>query len=349
MRSGTGRGIDLNAFWTGDLVLSGDLILVGADTTLHIFSIASGVPSIVGHFETTGQIDEIAVDGSSLYAVSPYNSVISLLDRTYPTQPVWLLRYANESSINDMVAGGGYLYLGTYWGNLQIVQINETSQSIVAVAGPDDRAIEHTYATVYGDGLVFASMGGEMVIVDVSDPNHPLILNNPDWETFSGPDYRPLAWADGKLFASSGFFTLLDVSNPAEPTEIGRLSETNYICEVFVQDGFAYLMIYDYCYERYDAPLPAGKLQIVPVTQPENMAVIGSVEVVGLAQAIVVVGNYAYVANGDVLVVDVSDPSRPQLVTTITTPGYASDLLTADGLLYVADQAGGLLVIQPFE
>ncbi len=139
------------------------------------------------------------------------------------------------------------------------------------------------------------------------------------------------------------------MSNPSEPTVLGQLSGFDHICEAVVQEGLAYLVT-DYCRsDYYNGQTLMGQMQIMSVSEPKNMGLVGSLELPGIMETIAVLGNYAYVANGDVLVVDVSDPSRPQLVTTITTPGYASDLLTADGLLYVADQAGGLLVIQPFE
>jgi hypothetical protein len=43
---------------------------------------------------------------------------------------------------------------------------------------------------------------------------------------------------------------------------------------------------------------------------------------------------------------DVSNPAQPLIVGFFQTPGYARDAVVRDDLIYVADGAGGLLVLR---
>ena len=54
----------------------------------------------------------------------------------------------------------------------------------------------------------------------------------------------------------------------------------------------------------------------------------------------------AVVSNGDVLLVDVSNPSRPRRVASVNTPGNARMSVIRDGVIYVADGQNGLLIMQ---
>ncbi len=67
----------------------------------------------------------------------------------------------------------------------------------------------------------------------------------------------------------------------------------------------------------------------------------------GFANAVAVQGAYAYVATGGtgLQVVDVSNPSAPQLVGAVDTPGNANDVAVSGALVYIADGTNGLVVI----
>ncbi|MBI2877785.1 MAG: choice-of-anchor D domain-containing protein [Candidatus Tectomicrobia bacterium] len=96
----------------------------------------------------------------------------------------------------------------------------------------------------------------------------------------------------------------------------------------------------------YVAAGEAG-LRIVDVTDPSDLKnkVIGVLPTPAPAVAIFVLGNYAYLAAGDLLVVDVSDPQAPVQRGRYDIPGRATWLQVAGGLAYVVDQAGSLWVI----
>jgi len=78
----------------------------------------------------------------------------------------------------------------------------------------------------------------------------------------------------------------------------------------------------------------------------------GAVDTLGSAQAVDVVGDIAYVADGDagLLIFDISDPSAMVLLGSFDTAGFARDVLFKNALfggkvVYVADGSNGLVVV----
>ncbi len=68
-------------------------------------------------------------------------------------------------------------------------------------------------------------------------------------------------------------------------------------------------------------------------------AIIGTVDTPGPALAVTVVGNLAYVADGDdgLQVVDISNSENPVIIGAVDTPGVAQDIAVVEDLAYVAD------------
>jgi hypothetical protein len=73
---------------------------------------------------------------------------------------------------------------------------------------------------------------------------------------------------------------------------------------------------------------------------------IRSIDTPGPANRVRVSGNYAYVAAGTagLLVIDIADPVRPKIVTSLSTTN-AQDLDLYQNTLYLADGSGGLKIV----
>ena len=321
---------------------------MAAGSALHVIDVTEdGVLDQIGQFNSPGYGGDLASDGRNVYMLDYHMNVVNAFDLSMPQQPVWRQQFFSAHYLTDIVVGGGYFYLATYWESLQIAQVDDSLELIVLTSIPKEQAIEHTINSLYVNGLVFAQMNGRLAIIDVSDPLQPTVLNEVAWPPLDGPSYKPLAWENSILYTSQhDTFVVLNVLDPAEPLVVGQLDVNLEICDADSRNGLAFL-IAGVCFQG--SSYNTSKLEIINVSEPQEMSIVGSLELYDPMESVIVIGDYVYVANGDVLVVDVRDPSQPVFITTITTPGYASDLLTADGLLYVADQAGGLLVIQPLE
>ncbi|MFC2076836.1 LamG-like jellyroll fold domain-containing protein [candidate division KSB1 bacterium] len=118
---------------------------------------------------------------------------------------------------------------------------------------------------------------------------------------------------------------IVDISDPADPAEIGSCATPGTAFGVFFQDGYAYV-----------ADGAAG-LRIIDVSDTTNPAETGSIDTPGEAVQVFVSGNYAYVADGPggLRIVDVSNPVNPVEVGYSETD-YAHDVFVAGSRAYVA-------------
>jgi hypothetical protein len=86
---------------------------------------------------------------------------------------------------------------------------------------------------------------------------------------------------------------------------------------------------------------PRQPVQVTSMTSPRHL------QSINILQDILVDGQRIYISQGagGVHVVDMSSPSRPQLIQIIDTPGQAKSMVLYDGLLLVADGVKGLFMI----
>jgi hypothetical protein len=183
-------------------------------------------------------------------------------------------------------------------------------------------------------------------------------------------------------YLAAGFNGLhfFDVSNPANPTWIGRVNTPSQAFDVAVSNGYAFVADYaddlvvvdvdpigsayivktinlngatlgidvagGYAYTT-GSTYPGTVLYIIDISDPENPLIVNSVIGSGAGVDVVVSGGYAYAANNDcsLQIFDVDPPGTASLVQTISTPGYSSDIAINGPWAYLAMQSVGLQVI----
>ena len=180
---------------------------------------------------------------------------------------------------------------------------------------------------------------------------------------------------DGTPFAFYGSgpsVVAANVSDPANPVEVGALDTPGRVRGVFVTGGLAFvagivggLRIVDV--SDPSAPFEVGAmdtpdiaigvfvsgelafvadlrsgLRIVDVSDPTAPVEVGALDTPGNAHGVFVSGDLAFVAG----IVDVSDPTAPVEVGALDTPGDARGIFVSGGLAFVADGGGGLLIIE---
>ncbi|NIW44855.1 MAG: hypothetical protein GWN30_08845, partial [Gammaproteobacteria bacterium] len=89
------------------------------------------------------------------------------------------------------------------------------------------------------------------------------------------------------------------------------------------------------------------ELNIIDISNPADPSPVGSLLLFRPIERLTVVGNYAYVATGNIglTIVNISNPAAPSMVSFINTPGFAFDVAVANNIAYVADDASGIRVI----
>lgn len=170
---------------------------------------------------------------------------------------------------------------------------------------------------------------------------------------------------------------IIDVANPAQPTEVGFYDTPGAAFDVakagnliHVADGAAGLQIIDVSnpinpietgyYDNLEFPTDvaaAGSysyvadlqdgLQIIDVTNPANPMGVGNYDTPGTDWGITVAGHFAYVAatDGGLLIIDVANPAAPIEAGHYRTPGDALGVAVAGNFAYVADDEKGLRII----
>jgi hypothetical protein len=104
---------------------------------------------------------------------------------------------------------------------------------------------------------------------------------------------------------------------------------------VAVQGSYAYVVAWGF------------GLQVVDITDPAFLEVVGNVITPGDASGIAVDGNYAYVADGPagLQLISIADPTAPVLLGSVDTPGDAVGVSIIGRYAYVTNESVGFHVI----
>lgn len=128
--------------------------------------------------------------------------------------------------------------------------------------------------------------------------------------------------------------TILNVSNPAVPTIVGKLTFSDIVRDVTVSGSYAYVV-------------DSSGLRVVNVSNPASPTEIGFYVAPGQAWDIAISGAYVYIADGyaGLRVVDVSNPALPIEVGFYDTLNYAWSVAISGSYAYIADDNGLLRVV----
>jgi hypothetical protein len=128
---------------------------------------------------------------------------------------------------------------------------------------------------------------------------------------------------------------VVDVSDRANPKEIGKYQNEHRAHNFYIQGNYGYLS------DELEG------VQILDISNPKAITRAGKIETTG--DAFWVVADYPYVyvaeeANG-VVVYDITNMSSPQILGKYDTPGWAWELILRDNIVYVADKSAGLQIL----
>jgi hypothetical protein len=164
-------------------------------------------------------------------------------------------------------------------------------------------------------------------------------------------NYAYLAWMGYSNTNHPGGLEILDASNAARPSRLGRRDGRAEANAIRVSGHYAYLAGGTERTRTNDT----GWLEIFDVSDPANPARIGGIETPGRGLDVQVVGNFAYVAQsvrwtgsnllGALGVFDVGTPTNPIRLATYDTAGSASSVEISGGYAYLADGVADLEVL----
>jgi hypothetical protein len=177
-----------------------------------------------------------------------------------------------------------------------------------------------------GYGLVAASAAG-LAAVDIRDPAAPTL----DTTAFSAGSVVDIDVAGNRAYLASDRtgMAILDVSNPSQPSLLGRLAlpRTNYLCaSVVADDSFAFL-------HWYQVP----QFRSIDVSDPTRPTLAGGADVTAPPEDMVLRDSFVYVAEiARFQIVNVARPREPVLVgSCVTQDGVYFGLTVQDTLAYM--------------
>jgi len=320
-------------------------------------------------------VNGLAVSGDYAYLTTWYG--LTIVDVSTPASPVQASSLEGIGSCYGVAVSGSYAYLASESYGLFIVDVSNPEAPVLAgsLATPAYQvAVSGAYAYVVGSAW--------LQVVDVSNPASPVIVGSadlPDW-----PNDVAVSGSYAYVAVGLTGLCILDVSAPASPSIVGSI-DTLHLASgvaiddsyVYVADGYAGLVIIDvslpavpFIAGTVAAGLPfdtatdvavngdiafvtsyyAG-LQIVDITSPVESFVIGSAPVQSSFPASYVAwdGDYAYVVaygyEENFLVVDVSDPLSPHMISYHSTLGPAYGIDVSGNYAYVAEEWEGVEIL----
>jgi len=185
---------------------------------------------------------------------------------------------------------------------------------------------------IVGDLAYIANGLKGLEIIDISDPDRPLLLG-----VFPTDGYACGVAVSGSmaLLVDGINVYILDVSD----------SRTPLLSDLWASSGRSSGVAIDGTY-GYVANGGSG-LAILNLADPEDVALAGSYETPGVAYAVAVQSSVAYIASGTagLVILSVSTPSAPLPLGAFDTPGIAMNIVVADSKAYIADGSAGLSII----
>jgi hypothetical protein len=258
------------------------------------------------------------------YAYCAYTNGFVILDISDPSTPTPSGQIGFEGPGNGVDVQGNFAFVANGSIGLTIIDISNPDEPVqtAALSMPGNAvAID-----VDGDYAYVAARDPGVVIANISDPHSPVISSTFNWAPYSSSD---VAVIDTILYAVSwydyyghtpGCCVALNVAEPASPTLIGSFNTLGPLISLTISDSLMLITTN----LAYAPPFEwnAGFL-IYEIGDPFSIRLLGRYEEFAGCYDIEIDGNLAYLADGDLRVIDISDPSSPEEVGFLNPPANA--------------------------
>jgi len=243
----------------------------------------------------------------------------------------------------DVAATSEYAYIADGWNGMQIIDIG--SPEAPRIVGNYYNESFARAVAVDDSNYAYLANSSTLTQIDVSDPavpryRHSLTLDNSnvvpvDVTVFDS--YVYVAWSDSGM-------VVLEISDE------GKDSAYVYYRDSYVREGGGLAkgvtVAGNLAYLAYGE---LGGLEIIDISKPYSLPhnPVGAVDTPGDASDVVIVGGYAYVADGPegLQVIDIRSPGNPVLRATLDTGTETYSLDYTGEYLLVADHGAGILAV----
>lgn len=283
-------------------------------TTVHVYDVEQPAkPREVGALalplagERTLSYLDLVVRAGRVYLANAGTN-LAILDFSRPAAPRLLGTYDTVKRVPAVAAAGGVLYVldgDAFPGHLRVLR-----------ADPGQSPVEIGQVPLPGVGVALASAGDRVVIVGVQMPHA-------GW------------WAQAK-----GFVSVIDVSRPQQPTEIGRLDVPEGPADVDVLGNVAFVVSGWSSGYAFDG---GSRLRVIDLTDPTHPRSVFTERRGQDLRDVVAAGTHLFVADRSsspepaLFVLDVSIPSQTREVARLALPDAGRLALQGQWLALIGD------------
>lgn len=314
----------------------------------------------------------VTVAGNYAYASSPQG--FSIIDIGNKAHPIDVGFYAGPV-VSDMAVIGNYAYLITYSFvatafsySLRIIDINDKAHpnevgfydipsDSISYYSIDPYSHYYQYKTsvyVLGNYAYVAAGSSKFFIIDVSDKAHPVLIG-----TYDTSDEAREVYVEGDFaYVAAGGLRIINIADKEHPVEVGFHDTSNGIDSTSILDFYVYgHYVYMIMSLTYFDWVWGGShyLMIIDVSDRTNPIEVGTYTYKTVPSwyrdaatyydvQVYVMGDYAYIADDDLRIIDITDKGHPIAVGLHETPGPACGLcviqdhaIVSDGSLRIVD------------
>ncbi|MCL4872226.1 MAG: hypothetical protein KJ063_24975 [Anaerolineae bacterium] len=334
-----------------DITSLNGMLYLATDNGLEIIDATDPTaPIYVGAIPAFPPFRQLVID-EDLYGLSESGNGVFVFDLDDSTNPRRAGVYHGRDTIYNIALNKPHLYLGTSLSlEIPVLNINDPDN-------PTETAVIEPYFVGTGFSNLIATghylymlVEGFLTIFDVSDLAQPQELTTLDdsalgrSKAFVVEGNTLYRWHEA--VDDHGLYAV-DATNPAQLKDMSFLNdelEMN-LDELTANEKYVYLL------GRACGGVTGCEdqkvLRVVDIADPANLVVIGTLPVPGDISAITLYEDLIVLIGNDIWLVDATNASQPHIIGYFQTPGDARDAVMRDGLIYVADGAGGLLVLRP--
>jgi hypothetical protein len=316
----------------------------GCDNYFRIFDISDpSAPQELGVYNIPGTFARSVCLKDSFALIANTQAGLQIIDISSPTTPTFL---------DSCLFSGGYAYDVAIKGNYAFVVVSYGDHGL-NVVDITDIYNPHVVARLTFPYNVISSVSisgnlacvgthyssNEFYVVDITNPLNPTILGSANL-SYVVPNGRTVIAVDSNAYVQVEQSTLyqanlsrIDISNPSSPVIDSLYSLPGYALRVCISNDYAYLAN------------DKGGLRIINISDPMNPYESGTCTVSDCKEA-KVRGNYAYVANGELYIFDITDPTSPEQIGFSSTTGATWSIDVKNDFAYLGDYYGrGLSVV----
>lgn len=318
---------------TTQVALAGEIALLTTEAALQLVAVAQpAAPIPLGEYRSLTAINDLAVDGDTLYLATSDSSGLVALDIHDLSRPVRLGEFSLDGGAYGLTLASNRAYV-SYAGGVAILDVSQPA----APQRLGDYANEGFIGALEANaaGRLLVGVSPFLQLVDASDPAAPVALGA---AAVTNP--RALSTMQDRVYVADDWagLRIIDISNPFQPVELGRQPTQARATDVAVAGDLA-----------YQADDSAG-FRVVDASLPNTPLVRGVLATAEPARAIVLAGNLAYgLTAHQVLVLAAANPDDLRRVAdyTFDAPGQAlQQIAVREPAIFVSTWDNGIFIFQ---